>query len=304
MLYAVPLEAFMFGISFKNTLIAATLMSGICTATQMADAKGKKAKPAAAAAAASPGGAAKAPAKKSVLVTAEHKKTLAGLFAGYKFGMTKAEVLAGLTKVVEESFTEKIQATTDVMAQDRLRREKKAEMTRISDTFVEFKGKKTGWDVSLIENEFAHNTNESMMVHWENNDGKNQRRFFFFSDGKLYKMFISLDTSILPADKRNFETFQAAMTSKYGPGDVDGGKITWNAGEFSAVAYDKLNSYDALCLVIVDNAENRALAELRSSKAVAKAGPSAITKAVLDDGKDKIDINANQNAIDSVLKDK
>jgi hypothetical protein len=295
----------MFGISFKNTLIAATLIGGVCAATQMADAKGKKAKPAAVAVA--PGSAvkaAKAPVRKSVPVTAEHKKTLSALFAGFKFGMTKSEVLASLTKVVDESYTEKIQATTDVMAQDRLRREKKAEMTRISDTFVEFKGKKTGWDVSLIENEFAHNTNESMMVHWENNDGKNQRRFFFFSDSKLYKMFISLDTSILSADKRNFETFQAAMTSKYGPGDVDAGKITWNAGEFSAIAYDKLNSYDALCLVVVDTAENRTLAELRSSKAVAKSGPSAITKAVLDDGKDKVDINANSNAIDSVLKDK
>ena len=48
-----------------------------------------------------------------------------------------------------------------------------------------------------------------MLERWENAGGKNQRRFFFFHEGKLWKMFVSLDVSILPEDKRNFETFEA-----------------------------------------------------------------------------------------------
>jgi hypothetical protein len=284
---------------FGTALMAVGMTFGIAANADTAFAKGKKK-----ASVAATKTAGKAPVKKSVVITAENKKALSSLYAGYKFGMTKAEVIESLNKAVEEMYVEKIQGTTDVMVQDRLRRDKKAEMARIAETFMEFKGKKTGWDVSLVEDQFAHNTNESMLVHWENKDGKNQRRFFFFSDGKLYKMFISLDISILPEDKRNFETFQAAMAGKYGPADVDTGKMTWNTDEFTVVAYDKLSSYAALCLAIIDPAANKTLAELRASKATAKQGPSAITKAVLDNGDEKIDINANQNAIDAVIKGK
>ena len=46
------------------------------------------------------------------------------------------------------------------------------------------------------------------MERWEKEGTKNQRRFFFFYHGKLWKMFISLDVSILPEDKKNFDTFQ------------------------------------------------------------------------------------------------
>ena len=132
-----------------------------------------------------------APPKKAVpppMVSAEHKKALAEKFAGFKFGMTKDEVLAVLQKQINERFEEKIKGTTDVAMQDRYRKEKKAELSRTSSTYVEFTGKSTGWDVSIVETEFAHNTGESLMERWENDGGKNQRRFFFFYNQKLWKM--------------------------------------------------------------------------------------------------------------------
>src|SRR5262245_27289246 len=51
------------------------------------------------------------------VVNAEHKKALAEKFAGFKFGMTKDEVLAVLQKQINERFEEKIKATTDVAMQ-------------------------------------------------------------------------------------------------------------------------------------------------------------------------------------------
>ena len=102
-----------------------------------------------------------APKKKAAPpVTAEHKKALAELFAGFKFGMSKDEVLGVLQKQIDERYEDKIKATTDIAAQDRLRRDKKTELSRVSSTYVMFDGHKTGWDVSIIENEFAHNTGE------------------------------------------------------------------------------------------------------------------------------------------------
>ena len=49
---------------------------------------------------------------------------------------------------------------------------------------------------------------------------------------------------------------------------------------------------------------SKSLEGTRASKAVAKQGPSAITKAVLDNGDEKIDINANSNAANAVINQK
>jgi len=254
-------------------------------------------------------GAAKAPKppppkKKVAPPSAEHKKKLAELYAGFKFGMTKDEVLGVLTKQVSDSYEEKIAATTDIAAKDRIRKDRKTEITRINATYVAFDANKPSpWDVSIVEDELAHGTGESMMERWENQGGKNNRRFFFFFDGKLYKMFVSLDVSILPEDKRNFETFQGVMMGQYGPGDVDGGVITWSAGEFEVKAIDKLKSYGAIALVIQEPRVSKDVATTRVEKAPPKKETNSIIKAVIDvDNTDKPDTKANNNAVDAVIK--
>ena len=246
-----------------------------------------------------------APVKKkpSVVVSAEHKKQLAELYAGFKFGMSKDEVIAALQKKIDEKYEDKLKQTTDIAAQDRIRRDKKAELQRVAASYINFDGKRTGWDVSIIENEFAQNTGEAMMDQWENQGGKNQRRFFFFYDGKLWKMFVSLDVSILPEDKKNFDTFKGVMESKYGPGDIDTGLITWNAGDFDVRAIDRLKDYDALGLVIEDAHVRSQVDSVRAEHAPAKKDTPAVIKAVIDpDHKDHYDVHANGGAVDAVIK--
>ncbi|HEY5947996.1 MAG TPA: hypothetical protein VIV40_21015 [Kofleriaceae bacterium] len=247
-----------------------------------------------------------APPKKAApapMVSAEHKKALAEKFAGFKFGMTKDEVLAVLQKQINERFEEKIKATTDVAMQDRYRKEKKAELARTASTYVDFNGKKTGWDVSIVENEFAHNTGESMMERWENDGGKNQRRFFFFYNQKLWKMFISLDVSMIPDDKRNFETFKGVMEGQYGKGAIDNGTISWRAGEFDVRAIDRLKDYGALGLVLEEPKVRSELVALRESKAPPKAETPSVIKAVIDpDHKDHPDVKSNSGAVEAVIQ--
>jgi hypothetical protein len=279
----------------SSYLIAAILAVG---APNLAMAKGtpKKAAP-----------AAKAPVKKAKAtpLTAEHKKALADLYGGFKFGMSKDDVVAALQKQIDNNYEDKIKATTDIAAQDRFRKDKKAELARTSSTYVAFDGHKTGWDVSIIENEFAHNTGESMMERWENEGGKNNRRFFFFKDGKLWKMFVSLDVSVLPEDKKNFATLESYMEAKYGAGDADveSGVITWRAGEFDARAVDRLKDYDAIGIAIEDpKVKTEVLAE-REQHAPPKKETPAVIKAVIDtDGKDHPDIKSNGGAIDAVIQ--
>ena len=262
------------------------------------------------------GGAKKAPAKKAAvakkapakpavapMVNAEHKKALAEKFGGFKFGMTKDEILGVLQKSINERYEEKIKATTDVAVQDRLRKEKKAELARTSSTYVTFDGKKSGWDVSIVETEFAHGTGESMMERWENEGGKNNRRFFFFKDQKLWKMYISLDVSMIPEDKRNFDTFKGVMESQYGAGLVDGGTISWRAGEFDARAIDRLKDYGALGLVVEDPKVKTELVAAREAIAPKKAETPSVIKAIIDpEGKDHPDVKSNSGAVEAVIQ--
>jgi hypothetical protein len=254
-------------------------------------------------------GNAKAPAKtakarKATPVSAEHKKALAELYAGFKFGMTKDEVIGVFSKQLDERYDEKIKATTDLAAQDRLRRDKKGEVSRLEASYISFESNKPSpWDVSIIEDEFAHNTGEAMLERWENQNGKNQRRFFFFHGGKLWKIFVSLDMSILPEDKKNFATFRQVMEGKYGPGDVEAGRITWRTPEFDVRAIDKLKSYDALALVIEEPRTKKEIIALREAKAPPPKDTNPIIKAVIDPKRtDRPDVKQNSDAVDQVIK--
>ena len=241
------------------------------------------------------------PPKKVPPVTAEGKKKLAANMGPFKWGMTKDEIIAGLQKDLDARYEEKIKATSDIPMQDRLRKEKKTELARIASTYTTFEGKKGGWDVSIIEEEFAHNTGESMLERWENQDGKNNRRFFFFKDGALYKMFIQLDVSILPEDKRNFATFSQVMTGSYGQGDVQGSTITWRAGEFDVRAIDKLKAYGAVAIAIENPKVTKELVAIRAEKAPPKADTNPIIKSIVDDGSSKPDVK-NNTAVDAVIQ--
>jgi hypothetical protein len=243
-----------------------------------------------------------APKKKVPPVSAEKKKKLAELHNEFKFGMTKDEVIAKLGKQIELQYEERLKATTDIPTQDKLRAERRKELARIKSSYSTFEGKRTGWDVSIIEEEFAHHTGEAMLERWENQGGKNQRRFFFFHEGKLYKMFVSLDVSILPADKKNFETFKGVMLGQYGPGDVEADRITWRTAEFDVRAVDKLKSYDTLALVIEDPRVKKDLVAIREAKAPPKKEMSSVIKSVIDtDNTDKPDVKSNSGAIDAVI---
>src|SRR6185436_18143005 len=106
-----------------------------------------------------PAKAAAAKPRKATPMTAEHKKALAELFGGFKFGMTKDEVIAVFSKQLDARYEDQIKATTDTAAQDQLRRAKRNEVTRLQQSYVSFDaGKPSPWDVSIVEDELAHNT--------------------------------------------------------------------------------------------------------------------------------------------------
>lgn len=245
------------------------------------------------------------PKKKAPPVSAENQKKLAAaLLKDFKFGMSKDEVLKILEAEISKKYDAEISETRDVARQDRIRAERKKDIARVKSTFEEFKqGTPSPWDVSIIEGEFAHGTGESMLERWENDGGRNNRRFFFFFEGKLWKMFVSLDVSILPEDKKNFETFAGVMQGQFGPGDVEAGKVTWRTAAFEARAVDKLRLSDALALVVEDPRVRPDVLAMREAKAPAKKGTPSIIRAMIDeDDSQSLDVTGNRGAVDDVIK--
>jgi hypothetical protein len=235
-------------------------------------------------------------------VSAEHKKALAELLGAFKMGMSKDEVVGVLTKQLDEQYAEKITATNDINTQDKLRAEKKDRVAEVTKTFVEFNGQKTGWDVSIIDDQFARNTGESMLVYWENSGGKNQRRFFFFFEGKLWRMFLALDSKQIAEEQRNFDVFRKSMEGRFGPGMVDASGEEWATSELDVKAIDRLRFYDAFCLVVTDPKRAREVEATRKEHAPPPPKQDAIMNTVLQkDPGDKPSLDENKNAVDAII---
>ena len=235
-----------------------------------------------------------------------NERALGELMGPYKFGMSKQDVLRVLSKQINERYKEKIAGTTDVYVQDKLRRDRQSEFERIKKSFVEFKGKKTGWDVSIIDDQFGHNSDEAMMVHWENSSesGRDQRRFFFFHDGQLYKMFIALNSAQLKDDQRSFTYFQNLMEQRYGTGkvQVDKGTIEWKSRTHRLLAVDKLAFYGSFCLIISDPQEDTELAAIHAANKKPKAENKVIKSVMSDDKKDDSPgLDENRGAVEGVV---
>ena len=214
-------------------------------------------------------------------------RAVSELMGEFKWGMTPEEVQGVLGKRIDEHFQELVKTTSDAYQQDGFRKKAAEEKNRIKKSFVRFEGKKTGWDVSIIDKEFGQKNDESMFVYWENDPTtkKDQRRFFFFVDGKLWKMFIAFNAELFQG--KTFEDFKAIMEGRYGKGgpQVQDGVsfINWRSPGFYLRAIDLTTFYGNFCIAISDdNVEQTILArrEERNPK-VDKA--SNITESVTED---------------------
>lgn len=244
--------------------------------------------------------------KKAAKLTAEQKKARAELLGSFKFGMSKDEVVAALSKQLDERYAELIKETEDVHKQDQLRKDKKKEIQAFKKSWLAFDGQKTGWDVGIIKDQYKHGTDEAMLEYWENQGGKNQRRFFFFQDGRLYKMFIQIDTTQFEAEQATFEFFSKIMTSKFGS-DVADPKLSHTnyGGEIFVQAIDETRFYDAFVLLVVDTKRAREVDAIRKERIQEVKEDNKILKAVTETGDhDTPDLDANKDAVKDVIGDK
>jgi len=222
--------------------------------------------------------------EEKVPVSAEISKSMGDL----KWGTPKDEIQKDLINKVKERYKPLIAKTRDAVEEDRLREAANNEIKKIRESFVEFKGTSTGWDVSFLKGEFTHGNDESMVVMRD----QNSQNFYFFIDDKLWKWYKAFDAEVFPAD--SFATFAGAVQKRFGPAkDVNGELIPgsgsrhwleWQDDTTRLRAVDQTDFYGFYCLVFEQKATVANLASLRKNTRDAGNKQHAMIEAVTADG--------------------
>lgn len=192
-----------------------------------------------------------------------------------RWGMSKDELERKFKAAVKAKYQPLIAKTKNAVEEDQLREQERDELAAISKSYVEFDGRTTGWDVSFLKGEFAHKTNESMLVVRDSNS----QNFYFFIDGKFWKWYKAFDAAVFPAD--DFAAFQQAVERRFGaskavraelrPGEGERQWLEWQDPKTRLRAIDLTDFYGFYCLVFEQKATVDQLARLREGADVESA---------------------------------
>ena len=139
-------------------------------------------------------------------------------FQGVPFGQGYPEVYRYIHKHMHSAYEKKLGETTDLNVRDQIKAEIDRSLQSVRDSHTEFKGQKTGYNVSVIAGDFAHNSGESMIVV----PHKNTHDYYFFQKGKLWKI---VTTHVI---RGTFSAFLVRLTQLYGAPTL----IQYNDPEF------------------------------------------------------------------------
>jgi hypothetical protein len=257
------------------------------------------------------GSAAGAPAKKkagpSRAAPMASNDEVAKLKGDFKWGMGPDEVMTKTVERVEATYDDRLKKTAnDPTKQDRVRKEMMVEVDHLKkNSLVKFDGQKTGYDVSIIDQEFTHGARQSMLV------GKdaNASRYFFFVDDRLYKMYIAFDKDMLAG--KDFRQFGQLMQARFGKArevfvdERSKAGVThkldhfeWNTkgGDILRLV-DRSAFYDVYCLVIADARVAEEQDEVRRAHARAEKADSLVEAVTTSkpSGRD-----SNDNVVDRI----
>jgi hypothetical protein len=223
----------------------------------------------------------------------------------YAWGMTPQAVKDKLFAKIDASYKERAEKVRlDPTKSDQVRQLIKADKDRITKSYVKFEGKTPGWEVSIIDEEFVPNNNESMLVYQE----PKQKRYFFFSGESLFKMFIAFDKEVVQG--KSFADFGEMMQQKYGKAQpvyrtvvLHGVKenvldaFQWRSTEGDGLRLvDRSKFYDVYCLVVFDRSVADRQAEIRKNNA-AKVPKGSFVDSVIEKSSDR---DENDNVVDRI----
>lgn len=214
------------------------------------------------------------------------KTDLASVLGNVKWGDSKDEVLKKMrTQLMSEAKKDpKVKRDAILMQKARkkaLDRHKKAEKS-----YTRLEGDNTGYEVSVIADEFSTNNGESFIRVKDNV----AQRFYFFVDGAFYKLVVSYNAAYLR--NTDFETFVAMSARKYGRptsaeydeirGEEQLALVTWEDPETSLSIKNKKELFDTYTMAFTDRQTLKRLASKKRNVGGSDKDPSELSSQVQD----------------------
>ncbi|HUT76965.1 MAG TPA: hypothetical protein VM285_04725 [Polyangia bacterium] len=187
---------------------------------------------------------------------------------GLEWGMTWKKVISLFEEKVREKFAKELSATAgDALAEDQVRTKMIREMRKLKDSFIEFKGQRTGYEAGMITDEFTHNNGESML-QW---DAGKYVEYLFFFNGRFWKRLRAFRKDSFSTDI-TFMTFLGTLEGRFGTGletfddagDLD--KVAWRDETTFVAAIDRSKFYGAFGLRFTAAVTETYIDRLRSNK--------------------------------------
>jgi hypothetical protein len=262
-------------VAFTLAAPAAALAKGKAAAKPAAESGGKKAAP--------------------------NAKALADLAGKFKWGMTPDDIAKIITDQISARYQEQITKEQDVYQQDQLRKEMREEIDKVKSSYIKFDGQRSGWDVSIVDKEFAHHDDESMMIFWE----KDQRRFLFFFHDHLYKQFIAFNSELFQG--KTFDDFAKLIEKRFGAAEMKFANLRtkdeqtldhleWApSGDDELWAIDQSQFYGNFCLVLKQRSVVAQLSKNRDRST--KTGNALIDSVTTPD---KVQGDPNSDIVDQI----
>lgn len=137
-------------------------------------------------------------------------ESLSTLRQGLDWGMSREQVEAHNKDRLVADYRKQIKGSRDIVANDRLRKKVDDTQKKFKNTWVEFDGKRTGYESSTIAHEVYGGAGLAMLIQADADNPK----YYVFKDGKLAKVIIA--TNVAALDFMPFHSFIETLTKRYG----------------------------------------------------------------------------------------
>ncbi|MCB9522221.1 MAG: hypothetical protein H6702_02425 [Myxococcales bacterium] len=197
------------------------------------------------------------------------------------WGAGSAQVLDLAKADIHARFEKRFDAARgDTFAIDRLMRERRDEVKAVEDTLVNFAGGRSGYEASIVADEYRTNAGESMLRI----DDAAAQRYYFFKDGALWKIVVAYNTTVTRSVK--FTDFVKQVKGKNGrPTDMEwatppGGtrtlkKAIWADDLTQLEVEDRSEFFGTFVMRFIEKNNGVALDKGRRREAPAGAGSDA-----------------------------
>lgn len=221
--------------------------------------------------------------------TPKPKTGVSRILKSLNWKASSADVLDQVKVEMDQRYQKRISRHVDTLTVDRVLREKRAAFAKIKKGQVHFDGGRSGYEASVVGEEFRANDGESMLRV----DDQQAQRYYFFKHDALWKIVVVYNASI--SSRVDFAGFVKQIKGNYGaPTKLDwhtpaGGTRTlrgaeWADGITHLAVEDRREFFGTYLMRFVDKADGLPIeARRKGGAAKGTAAGSDFTDGMLAD---------------------